>query len=78
VRRSPSPFQGARDRWPSQKGATRLFLRFAADWKSIYTDEVRGHGISRIGIASGKVQTFVHGFTRYLSAASLAVGPGPG
>jgi hypothetical protein len=61
------------------KGRDPLFLRFDARWKSIYTDDVRGHGISKIDIASGKiVETFVHGFTQYLNALGLAVGPGPG
>jgi sugar lactone lactonase YvrE len=60
------------------RGASPRAIRFDQGWQHLYVADLRGQGISRINIATGKVdEKFTRGFKGYSAPIAVAAGPGP-
>jgi len=60
------------------KGRDPEHIRFDGTWTNLYAGLVKGHDISQIDVATGKiVKNIGHGFTNYFPPVGVAAGPGP-
>jgi hypothetical protein len=59
-------------------GTTSRAIRFDQEWQHLYVADLRRQGISRIDIATGKVdETITRGLKGYSAPIAIAAGPGP-
>ena len=60
------------------RGSSPRAIAFDQGWQHLYADDLDKAGISRIDMATGKVdQTIQRGFKGYSTPITLAAGPGP-